>query len=213
MARGVKVIWWNSELAVNFATIRALKGLRRIGVHMVKDIKLSLSGTSGSAPGGPPGADKGKLRRSIEYKLGGDRTGPFVRVGSWTVPYARIQEKGGTIVPKQAKALAIPISEDAKKARALGWGPEFPGFVGQLFILRRPGRDALLVRRIREGYVPSGIKDRRGQGVEVMYLLTSSVTLPARPYLRPSLWRNIPMIAGMMAGGTAAKTDVVFAKT
>ncbi len=198
----VTVTRWQPQLAVDLAQRRILAGFRRVGVHMVRDIKLSLSGKSGGSGGGPPGVRKGRLRRSIEYKIIGSPAGHALQIGSWTVKYALMQEKGGTIVPTHANALAIPIHADAKRARDQGWGPEFPGFVGKLFWIRRKGgKPPMLARQI-------GGKHAR---IDIMYILVDHVVIPARPYLRPSLWRNIPLIAGLLAGGTAAKTDVVFA--
>jgi len=200
----VRVEWWDSQIVVDLARRRALTGLRRIGIAMVRDIKVSLSvgGPSHSeTAGAPPHVRKGRLRRSIEYKIGGEIESTYVRVGTWTVPYGLMQEKGGTIVPKYAKALAIPIHTDAKRAREQGWGPEFPGFVGKLFMIRRPGKPPLLARRV-------GGQHAR---IDIMYVLAASATIPARPYLRPALWRALPMIALMGAGQTARTATATWA--
>lgn len=81
--------------------------------------------------------------------------------------YARIQEKGGVVVPKKAKALAIPIGEALTGAGV----PRYPGgprSVPGLFLLKRAGKNALLVR-----------KDAGG-GITPLFVLVKSVTIPPR---------------------------------
>lgn len=83
--------------------------------------------------------------------------------------YARIQDQGGTIVPRNAKALTVPVSQQAKSASRRGIGArEFPS---PLALIWPKGRD--------RGYLVE-------KGVGVHYVLRKSVTLPGRTYLLES---------------------------
>jgi phage gpG-like protein len=78
--------------------------------------------------------------------------------------YAPTHEYGGTIRAKQGKYLAIPLT---KAARAAG----SPRSFGIPLRLRRGGSGNLV------------LVDANGQA---QYVLKQSVTIPARPYLRPA---------------------------
>lgn len=86
----------------------------------------------------------------------------YVLVGSRGVVYARIHEFGGTIVAKRVRNLAIPLTDAAKKA---GSPRAMRG------LSWRPG---LLV-------------DRQGKP---QFVLKPTVTIPARPYMRPAVDEN-----------------------
>jgi phage gpG-like protein len=74
------------------------------------------------------------------------------------VTYARIHQEGGTITPKRAKYLAIPLTPAAKVKRPLEWEDTF---IRKGIIFRNLGKDK----------------------VEALYKLQKSVKIPARPYL------------------------------
>jgi len=78
--------------------------------------------------------------------------------------YAAIQEHGGTITPKTARALAVPVSEEAKRHTS-------PRDMEGLVLITRDGRPPLLAR-------PTG-----GDGLDVHWVLLSSVTLTATHWL------------------------------
>jgi phage gpG-like protein len=83
-----------------------------------------------------------------------------VSVGPRNTNYAAIHEYGGIITPKRAKNLAIPLTGTAKNARS----PR--NFAGELHVQGKALVDA------------SGM---------AQYALVKSVTIPARPYVRPAL--------------------------
>lgn len=83
-----------------------------------------------------------------------------------SVIYGRIQELGGTVKPVFAKYLAIPIN--ARKDSS-PW--DYPDLI---FIPMDNSSSAMLISK-------SGV---------AMFWLTKSVTLPARPYLRPAADEN-----------------------
>jgi hypothetical protein len=120
----------------------------------------------------------GGLRRfGRKIKAGGDigETGP-------QVPYGEIQEKGGTIKPKAKQWLTIPLDaaltpSGVKKKSAF----EF----ADAFFLRTKGGSTLLVQR-------------QGRGIQPLFLLVRSVTLPPRPYLEPALETALPTLREMV---------------
>ncbi len=144
----------------------------RSGIIVQREIKLQLStSASPSAPGSPPGAVTGTLRRSVQVDVSGlTRPNPSVRVGPG-VPYARIHELGGVIVPKRARALAVPIGAAGRAAARSARGSIRSL---DLILVRRRGKPPLLARKT-------------GERLQPLFVLLSSVTLPPRPYMVPGL--------------------------
>lgn len=101
----------------------------------------------------------GRLENSftVEVKRGGSGGGAMAIVTS-NVPYARIHETGGTITPKRAQALAIPLNARARAAGTRG----VPGM-----------------------FAAKGVLATRGAGGKLVpqFALKRSVTIPARGYL------------------------------
>lgn len=106
----------------------------------------------------------GKLSSSINWWLSGSEGW----IGSNLV-YAAIHEYGGTIVPKNAKYLTIPLWKGA--ARQIGGAREVPG----AFFKMTNGR-LLMYGKSKYGVMP-------------YFLLLKSVTLPPRPYIWPAIER------------------------
>ena len=91
--------------------------------------------------------------------------------------WARIQEEGGTIYPKRAKALAVPISDEAK-------GYSSPRDMPDLQLIPRKGKPPLLVREL----------SKRGDviGFELHWVLVPSVTILATHWLSRGAKRAAP---------------------
>lgn len=115
--------------------------------------------------------DLGALRNSIDYRVEMRKDSGIVTVGSYGVPYAAIQEFGGTIVAKK-RFLTIPFASWAKHRRA--------GDFDLTFVKTPRGGMLIDARRIR-----SGQKDIPREAIG--FLLRRSVTLRARPYIRPAV--------------------------
>lgn len=121
------------------------------------------------------------------------RSGAGRAIGAIGVPanapaaaYARMQAEGGTITPRRARALAIPISAEAK-------GVTSPRDMPGLVMIKRPGRPPLLVRPMaRRG---------RASGFELHWVLVASVTIPASDWLNRGARQALPE---MMNAFTAA---------
>jgi hypothetical protein len=92
--------------------------------------------------------------------------------------YAGIQETGGTIYPKNAKALAVPVSAEAKLH-------ESPREMDGLVLIKRPGKPPILARVT-------------GDKVETHWVLVASVTLQATHWLSTGVERAAPEMARVM---------------
>lgn len=102
----------------------------------------------------------GKLHGSFNY--GVSELGAELTLEGFSTDWkARVHERGWAITPVVAGALAIPLPA----ARALGI--RSPGAAGKLSLVRRPGRNPLLVRRERGRWTP-------------LFVLARGVRLPAR---------------------------------
>lgn len=134
------------------------------------------------AHGGTLKTGRGKLAQS--WKPFPVRVrGKYVEGGAGSdQPYAAIQEFGGPVNAKPGHALTIPLTDEAKRKRAA----DFP----DLFIYRSPRGKAFLARqRTRSG----------GRGtLEMVYLLTRSVRLPATRYITKAQDAAEPRIVDLM---------------
>lgn len=142
---------------------------------------VSVGGGSDIAP------SRGKLAQSwqvgaIEVHGLTDVRGP---VGS-NLAYAAIHEFGGTIRPRSARALTIPISPLAARKRAR----DFQG----AFIVKTMGGQAFLA--IKKG--EEGGSGKRAERIELLYLLKKQVTLRARHYVSNALKDVDPQLAPIM---------------
>lgn len=111
----------------------------------------------------------GTLRATMAHKVRDDGKDLTLRntIGNAaTAHYVHIQEEGGIIKPKRAKALTIPLPDNMTAAGR----PRFKkaSEVEGLFLLKTNGK-AFLVRK-----APSG------EGLEFLWMLKKSVKIPAR---------------------------------
>jgi HK97 gp10 family phage protein len=109
------------------------------------------------------------MSRSLTQEVAEQSKGRVVLEIGTNLEYAPIHEHGGTITPKNGKYLAIPIS---KSARAAGSPRKF---ALQLYL--RKAASGNLVLTSMEG--------------DVHYVLKTSVTIPAQPFLRPAYDDNL----------------------
>jgi phage gpG-like protein len=105
--------------------------------------------------------DTGNMRGAVSTE---EESDDVVSVGPRNVQYAAIHEFGGTIRPVNAKYLAIPVTKAARYAGS----PR--RFGGKLHAQMVAGGGALV--------------DENG---DIQYALKKSVTIPARPYVRPAV--------------------------
>lgn len=166
----------------------AVRIVDRLSIEFQRDLKNNLNtgasngGKAASPPGGFPYKNTGALGRSVQISRGSN-TGMTItnRVGVKT-PYARVLEFGGRITAR-GKALIIPLNREAKMLRQ-----RTPGSlrgVGDLF-LWKPSK----------GYGGQGflakITGKGTRSIKLMFALRKSVTIKARPYMRPTFKAFIP---------------------
>lgn len=99
-----------------------------------------------------------------------DESAPLGAVGvpgnSPAAAYARMLERGGTIRPKQARALAVPVTDEARRYTS-------PRDMPDLILIQRKGKPPVLAR-----------KSPGGKGaLEVLWVLLPYVTIPAFHWL------------------------------
>lgn len=110
-----------------------------------------------------------QLARSFVANVGFIRsTGDVISARTFSpLPYAGIQDKGGTIRPKTARALAVPLTNEAQKRWPRDWSRE------QLKLVVLKGK-ALLVERLGKGKMAR---------LKAHYVLKDHVTLTGREYI------------------------------
>jgi len=136
-----------------------------------------------SAPGTPPGVQRGGLRNSIAVA----KSGALSRRVGTNQPYGRIQEFGGTIRAKKG-SLLVPIGPLGRRLAETGTDVRSM----DLSVIRRPGRPSLLVQlhTARRGNVKG--KGNGRAAMTPLFVLLKQVTLPARPWANPALNRAKP---------------------
>jgi phage gpG-like protein len=135
----------------------ALQAESRAKINATQRLKVRSGALRASIKGTSTGAG---LTRALRLQAGGP-----------AVPYAAAQEFGGTIYPRQAKALAIPLQE-----RLRGISPKNLG-EPDTFILMREGKPYIVQDTGNKGL-------GTGSGLVFLYRLVSSVTLRPTFYLR-----------------------------
>ena len=197
MARNHVKTTWNGKKLREQVQAEIDRRLTKVGGMLVKEAKQDLSrGNSrdgGPSPAGtPPYQFRGRLAKSVTFKFKGLRKTRMIRVGTRSfVGYK--QEVGGVIRPKSKKALAVPISLQARRHR--GGARNFPI---KLTMIKRRNKPPLLVDTSKEKYTKKG-KLRKNSRWVLHYVLTKKVTLPKRPWLRPLLQRRRRKIFRMLA--------------
>ena len=117
----------------------------------------------------------GRLWSSIRSEVKSTRGGVDIRLmaggssAGGQVRYARIQEKGGTITPKRAKMLAIPLPLAKTPAGVSRY--KSPRDVGGLVLIRSGAGNLILLK----------------PGVGPYYVLKRKVTIKGKHYLRDAM--------------------------
>ena len=161
--------------------------LEDFGAHMVHALTVQFPRGAGHAPsaeGEAPSVQSARLRNSLTYEL--EDEGDAVRFGTGLV-YGRILHFGGVIRPKNAKALAVPISD-----RAYGKRPaDFPGLLFEptghagkvrgFLVQSRKHRYKKGEKRARKGTVARMTSDVEQ---ERLFVLLTQVTIRKHPWLK-----------------------------
>ncbi len=141
---------------------------RSFGAHMVRASVRRMARTAKwqpSSPGSAPARQSGELGNSLSWR---ERSGGDVVEWGSHLAYARIQDEGGTIRPRRARALTIPIDDRARGKRA----KDFAG----LFMIPIDSGDPDTVGLLA---IPGTSDD----DFQPLFVLRTRVDMPARPYL------------------------------
>lgn len=110
---------------------------------------LTLSLRPGGGGGGKRNFDNGRLARSFMGTTRVTRTGVSIHSN---LPYALTQQEGGTIRPRNAKYLAVPLDRQAKRAgSARRWWEKAEAQGREPFVLRRGSGSLTIMARSRQG--------------------------------------------------------------
>lgn len=117
--------------------------------------------------------------------------------------YARIQEYGGVITPKHGQYLAIPLPAVLTKAGVARFKPRqaeqfgYKTFIAKHIIFGKQGGTDSAASALGKSF-----PDIRGAAssasITPLFALKSSVTIPARPYMRPAVKAKALEVREMM---------------
>ncbi|MHC4406547.1 MAG: hypothetical protein ACYTG0_43535 [Planctomycetota bacterium] len=187
-------IKWNGKQVLKEVQVEVVKRMHQATAHLETATRRNLNKgksrvSGGSAPGKFPHADTGTLRDSIFRRV--DVSGDVVTGDVGTkLQYGLALELGATIRPKKAKALAVPVSKEAKRH---GFGPR--SFPKELTMVPREGKPPLLVEEGKRMF-------------KIHYVLLKVVHLKARPFLRPTLNMEKPKLAKIFAKGGVGMLEI-----
>ena len=161
---------------------------RELKAFLTEVVEAIAGRNSGGWPGGTTDSSLSKRSGALDTAILDsvkDEGSTFAsirgQIGAPGVPYARIQELGGTIKPKNAKYLCIPL-------QAALDGSGLP--------LKSSPRDwpNTFVTKSKAGNLI--IFQKRGTSIVPLYVLKDSVTIPARLGMRKSLDAGLPYFVG-----------------
>ncbi len=182
----ITVTYEDHGLAVNLSrapqvtTLQLQKWMTQVVEHLHAAVDRNIG------DGGLIGRRTGNLARALRDRVfidGGTITGE-VWPDPDKAPYGRIQEEGGTVIPKRARFLAIPLDAmltGNKVAR---------GTAAQVF--QSPAAFGFLRVFVRNGVI-FGTRGMR-QSLIPLFALKSSVTIPGLHYLDVTLRQELTWI-------------------
>lgn len=147
-----------------------------------KDMLVALTAVEADAKRAASRGKTGNLANTINHRA--KNIAGMAVAGEVFTPskYATIQEMGGTVTPKTAKALTIPF--DGVVGRARDFTNTFLTKGG--VIMQRLGKD----------------------GVRPLFTLKTKVEIPARPFLGPALHKNEKLVTKLL--GDAIKRAIQY---
>lgn len=163
-------IEWAREIADEIgASMRAQMDPNRVPAGV-----RSSSSRIGSKPGAGGVRDatyRGARGNISTTNLAGEKVDIVHGISAQVYPYVTIHDEGGEVRPKRAKALAVPITEEAREAIRAADG-DLRSL--DLFVVKGKSGKAFLARR-------------DGEDIERMFMLLGKVTITARPIRKPAL--------------------------
>lgn len=173
---------------------------------------FSKSGRYKSGPvGSPPNIRRARLRNSIEVALSGPRE---AKIGS-VLKYAHVHEFGKHIAAK-SRWLTVPLNEPAMRLSERFGTSEGPGGLravpGGIRFFRSKALNLIAIGNDK-AKAGTYTKDSAGKTVrkitagQPMWVLKETVSIPARPFMRPGMQRaktNPQVFAGFARGVNTA---------
>lgn len=159
-------------------------GVGQAGITLQRIIKKSFVKTPrgvSSPPGGPPGVQTGKLRQSISVT-----TPNRGRVSVFTnTKYAPVLEEGGTFT-SEGFMFTVPLNNEARRMRR---NVKRLSTQNLTLITSRNG-NILLMKKLKRRLKP-------------MFVLKETITIGARPFMRPAIQNreNVAAITKAFAAG------------
>lgn len=142
--------------------------MRDTALATIADIKIRMRGGQGTNR-----VRSGRLRNSLGQITSISSQTIKTLLGSTGVIYAKTQEFGGTITPKKAQYLAIPLNAAKTKAGVSRYSS--PRDIPGLFFMKSKAGKPLLVKRVGKGKI------------QPMFVLLKSVTLKPTLGLRETI--------------------------
>jgi hypothetical protein len=174
----------NLSQAKQFIGVQLQQWMTRVIAHLHAAVARNMG------DGGLIGVRTGDLRRALSESVTVDDSGVtgVLVADPDKVAYGGIQEDGGTIVPKNAKALAIPL-----EFMLTGNGVA-RGTAAQ--VRQSPGAFGLKASFIPKGHnVIMGQLPGKKAGIVPLFALVPSVTLQGKHYMATTLIQEWPWIA------------------
>lgn len=188
---GVKFVWRGDAVTKGMRTEfvrRVSKSAVMLQRQIVKNISTSSRNAGPSRAGEFPRTNTGALRKSIFVRKSSN--GLSAVVGT-TSKVAFVMEFGAIIRPQRAKALAIPISRQAKKHNDAGGSAR--NFPKKLVFIRRKGKPPLLVE----------VTGKKGRELRkkwtIHYVLPATARIAPRPFMLPTLNQMRDEILGILS--------------
>lgn len=154
--------------------------------------------------GGLIGVRTGDLRRALKGKV--ELTSDGVEGTVWPDPsqvdYGDIQERGGTVMPKTAQFLAIPL-----EAMQTGMGVA-RGTARQ--VIEAPGAFGFTGTFFRKGVLFGKEGSGKSASIIPLFALKSSVIIPPHWYLADTLEEELNWIADRLGAMTGEIVDLTF---
>lgn len=161
--------------------------LERAGLRGTREAKLSLTGSGKQRTGNL----RSSIRHAVRPSMSGWAEVALVAGGSLgptEVAYARMQEEGGTVAPKRAQYLSIPVGPLALTPAGVSRYPSPRAYPGELDFIPTP-RGGVLVDH---------------ETGELVYALVRQVTVKGRHYMRAGLQAAAKGIGPDITRGFAA---------
>lgn len=165
---------WGAILQSETARVFRAQADPATGMPWPRTGSLALGSRPGGGGGGKTLMDTGRLRNALVSRVP-RYTKDSVAITTEGVVYAALHQFGGKVEPVVAKFLAIPLTPEAKRAgSARRWMEANKARKPFFYRSKVSGKTFIVTEDEDSDYI---------MGMDFHFLLLSSVTIPARPFL------------------------------